>query len=177
MALSVVSPEGREQRLRLIESGEMFGELCFCDVRARQEQAIVLEEGELLAVEMDAVLTAVLSSTEATSAFLGTLCGRIGDAEAQVRRLAFNTVPERIGLGLALGGRNRGGGGGDHGCSGVLPAVRAPAHQHQPEAGRGRPVSPTGLDPQRCWVYPDAAPFSGNSRRVRARRRRPRHIG
>lgn len=82
VALSVLSADGREPRLRLVQPGEMFGELCFCDVRARQEQATALDESEVLAVEMDTLLTAALSSAEAASAFLGTLCARVGEAEA-----------------------------------------------------------------------------------------------
>ncbi len=107
VAISVVSPEGREQRLVTVEPGEMFGELCFCDIRARQDQATALADSEVMAMRMDDLLGALLATTGGAAAVLGTLCARVADAQAQIRRLAFHTVSERIGLLLLeLGGQH-----------------------------------------------------------------------
>lgn len=98
IAINVVSPDGRERRLQTIEPGEMFGELCFCDIRARQDQAVALADSEVVALRMDDLLGALLKSPAGTAAMLGTLCARVAEAQAQIQRLAFHTVPQRIGL-------------------------------------------------------------------------------
>jgi CRP/FNR family cyclic AMP-dependent transcriptional regulator len=98
VALSMVSEGGKEQRLRTAEAGEIFGELCFCDIRARQEQARMLTDGEVVSLVVDDLLSAILQSPEGTAAMLGTMCARVSEAEQQVQRMAFHTVPERIGL-------------------------------------------------------------------------------
>ncbi|MDR7522453.1 MAG: Crp/Fnr family transcriptional regulator [Armatimonadota bacterium] len=102
VAISVLSPAGREQRLQVVEPGEMFGELCFCNVRARQDQATALADCEVVAMRMDDLLAALMATPEGTAAVLGTLCARLADAQALIQRLAFHTVPQRIGL-LLLG--------------------------------------------------------------------------
>ncbi len=124
VALSVISPDGREQRLRTVEPGEMFGELCFCDVRARQEQAAVLDGAQVVSLRMDDLLDAVIASADATAGMLGTLCARLANAQEQIRLLAFHTVPERIGLllmVLARAGREEADGG--------YTILKPPTHQ------------------------------------------------
>lgn len=98
IVLSVLSPQGQEHRLRTVQPGEMFGELCFCDVRSRQEQAVAVEHSEIVAYDADELLSAILRSPEGTAAMLGTMCARISEAEDQIQRLALHTAPERIGL-------------------------------------------------------------------------------
>jgi CRP/FNR family transcriptional regulator len=98
VGISVVSPGGREQRLQTVAPGEMFGELCFCDIRARQDQATALADSEIVALRMDDLLDILLATRDGTAALLGTLCARVADAQAHIRRLAFHTVPQRVGL-------------------------------------------------------------------------------
>lgn len=98
VAISVISPRGREQRLLVVQPGEMFGELCFCDIQARQDQAMALLDCEVVALRMDDLLEALLASAGGAAAILGTLCARVSDAQAQVQRMAFYTVPQRVGL-------------------------------------------------------------------------------
>ncbi len=124
VALSVISPDGREQRLRTVERGEMFGELCFCDVRARQEQAAVLDEAQVISLRMNDLLDAVMASTDATAGMLGTLCARLADAQEHIRLLAFHTVPERIGLLLVVLART-----GREEADGGYTIPKSPTHQ------------------------------------------------
>jgi CRP-like cAMP-binding protein len=98
VAISVISTDGRERRLLVVRPGEMFGELCFCDIRTRQDQAAALADSEVVAMRMDDLLDALLTTPGGAAAMLGTLCARVADAQAQIQRLAFHTVPERIGL-------------------------------------------------------------------------------
>jgi CRP/FNR family cyclic AMP-dependent transcriptional regulator len=98
VAISMISPDGRERRLMTVEPGEMFGELCFCNVRARPEQAAALAASEIVPMRMDDLLDAILASRDGTTAMLGTLCARVSEAQEQILRLAFHTVPQRIGL-------------------------------------------------------------------------------
>jgi CRP/FNR family cyclic AMP-dependent transcriptional regulator len=102
VAISVLAPDGRERRLLVVQPGEMFGELCFCDVRARQDQAAALVDSEVVAMRMDDLMDALLTSRGGIEAMLGTLCARVANAQAQIHALAFHTVPQRIGL-LLLG--------------------------------------------------------------------------
>lgn len=98
IAISVVSNDGREHRLGTVEPGEMFGELCFCDIRARQDQAVALVASEVVAIQMDDLLDALTATPRGVAVLLGTLCARLADAQAQIQRLAFHTVPQRVGL-------------------------------------------------------------------------------
>lgn len=98
VAITAISPEGRERRLLTVEPEEMFGELCFCNIRARQEQATAVADSEILSMRMDDLLNAILASPDGTAAMLGTLCARVSEAQEQIQRLAFHTVPQRIGL-------------------------------------------------------------------------------
>jgi CRP/FNR family cyclic AMP-dependent transcriptional regulator len=102
VAISVLASDGRERRLLVVEPGEMFGELCFCDVRARQDQAAAVADSEIVAMRMDDLMDALLTSRGGVEAMLGTLCARVAHAQAQIHALAFHTVPQRIGL-LLLG--------------------------------------------------------------------------
>lgn len=98
IAISVVSPDGRERRLQTVEPGEMFGELCFCDIRTRQDQATALVDSDVVSLRMDDLLDALIATPDGTAALLGTLCARVSDAQAQIQRLAFHSAPQRIGL-------------------------------------------------------------------------------
>ncbi|MDQ7859819.1 MAG: Crp/Fnr family transcriptional regulator [Armatimonadota bacterium] len=102
VAISALAPDGRERRLLVVEPGEMFGELCFCDIRARQDQAVAVADSEIVAMRMDHLMDALLASRGGVEALLGTLCARVANAQAQIHALAFHTVPQRIGL-LLLG--------------------------------------------------------------------------
>lgn len=93
---SVVSPGGREYVLGEHGPGEGFGEVCFCEVRARQEQATALEDSEVLAIGPEDLVRFASSGEAAVLELLEMFSHRLADAERRLAELAFSGVRSRV---------------------------------------------------------------------------------
>ena len=57
--------DGREIILGLYSPGQIFGELCFCEVRARQEHAIAMEASSVATLSADLFLECLREDPQA----------------------------------------------------------------------------------------------------------------
>lgn len=95
---SLISPEGRELVVGLYGPGELFGELCFCSVRQRQEQAVAVEETRVVKLEVKDLLAITTSSKAGALDLLELFCHRLAGLQEQLAELAFASVRTRLGF-------------------------------------------------------------------------------
>jgi CRP-like cAMP-binding protein len=93
---SLASASGRELRLYEAGAGETVGELCFCDVRQRQETVVATTEAEVVPVYAEDVVRYVTSGRQAALEVLEYLFHRIGALTERIEELAFANVRERL---------------------------------------------------------------------------------
>lgn len=107
---SVLSPEGRELVLSLPGPGEVFGEFCFCAIRARQEQAVAVTDTTVARLDLTHLTSLLQSSESEALGLLELFCHRMADMQDRLTELAFANVRTRLGLFLlrmAEGGAKR----------------------------------------------------------------------
>ena len=92
----IISSEGQEKIIGLYGPGDLFGELCLCEVARRQEQAIALEPVELLSIHLSGVTKLFSHAPEVSQAFLQVVCRRLMDYQKQVAMLSFDSVSRRL---------------------------------------------------------------------------------
>jgi|SRR5690348_15246640 len=92
----IISPEGQEKIIGLYGPGDLFGELCLCEVARRQEQAIALEPVELLSIHLSGVTRLFAHAPEVSQAFLQVVCRKLMDYQKQVAMLSFDSVSRRL---------------------------------------------------------------------------------
>lgn len=81
---SVLSPEGRELVLSLPGAGEVFGELCFCQVRARQEQAVAVTDCTVVRLDLTHLVSLLQSSESDAVGLLELFCHRLTEMPVSV---------------------------------------------------------------------------------------------
>ncbi|MDE3074435.1 MAG: Crp/Fnr family transcriptional regulator [Chloroflexota bacterium] len=94
--LSRVGADGREVILGIHEPGDIFGELCFCQVRARQEQAVAMAASSVLAFSADRFLQTLAEDADGLAALISTFCIRLGEAEDRLSDLSFQATQTRL---------------------------------------------------------------------------------
>lgn len=92
----IISAEGQEKIIGLYGPGDLFGELCMCEVARRQEQAIALEPLELLSIHISGVTKLFAHAPDVSQAFLRVVCQRLMDYQKQVAMLSFDSVSRRL---------------------------------------------------------------------------------
>jgi CRP/FNR family transcriptional regulator, cyclic AMP receptor protein len=97
--------DGREQVLRVLGSGEMFGEIAVLDGRPRSADAIAVTRCRLLLLERRSLLELIASQPAVAIGLITVLCERLRDTSAQIEGLLFHTLSERLASAL-LGLRN-----------------------------------------------------------------------
>ncbi|HZS44250.1 MAG TPA: Crp/Fnr family transcriptional regulator [Blastocatellia bacterium] len=93
---SVISEEGEELILRINKTGDIFGEFCLCDNK-RREQAIAMEDSEVVEIAFDDLITSLQQNREAMYSFLINVCQRLSTAYDQLRAFSFDKTVERLG--------------------------------------------------------------------------------
>ena len=100
--VAVVSSDrdGRELVLGVIETGEPFGELCFCApkkhfLRGTYARAVV--KSEVLEIKLDDFMSFLQTSRDLLTAFTFTFCCRLSDCQRRVEFLAYRGAEERLG--------------------------------------------------------------------------------
>lgn len=91
--------DGRETILRTVETGEPFGELCFCAEQdsVRQTQARTLTSSEMLEIKFADFIEYLRERREELLSFIFTFCTRLSNAERRIEILAFRGAEDRIG--------------------------------------------------------------------------------
>lgn len=100
VAIVASDVEGRELVLGLIETGEPFGELCFCAPKKRfyrETFARALVESEVVEVKLDDFMNYLQASREALMNFVFVYCVRLTDAQRRLEALSHRGAEERLG--------------------------------------------------------------------------------
>jgi CRP-like cAMP-binding protein len=92
----IVGIDGREQTLRVLGPGEVFGEISALDGRGRSASAIAVTRCRLLLLERCSLLALIASQPAAAIGLVEILCERMRRITAQVEGLLFHTLSERL---------------------------------------------------------------------------------
>lgn len=98
---SSITLAGDEIILQLHRPGEIFGELCFCSGK-RREQAIALESSEIVEISLVDLLTQLQRSPEAALDLVAVLSERLEEMHSRLQSLAFEPTLARLARTLLL---------------------------------------------------------------------------
>lgn len=91
-----ISSEGHEKIIGLYGVGDVFGELCLCEVARRRDEAVALEALELISIQVSGLTKMMAQTPEFSQALLRIVCRRLLDYQEQVATLSFDTVSRRL---------------------------------------------------------------------------------
>lgn len=99
VAVMTSDPRGHEIILRVIETGEPFGELCFCTAETglRDNSARAVIDCEAVGISYKDFVNYLQDNHTALHALIFTFCVRLGDAERRAEVLAHRGAEERLG--------------------------------------------------------------------------------
>ena len=90
--------EGSEVVLRIVETGEPFGELCFCGAhKLRGTIARAVAGSEAVEVKIEDFMDYLQTNADALAALVFTFCIRLADAERRIEILAHRGAEKRLG--------------------------------------------------------------------------------
>jgi CRP/FNR family transcriptional regulator, cyclic AMP receptor protein len=92
---SVVSKEGREIILRVHKPRDIFGELCFCDGR-RREQAVAMEDSEVVEIPLDDLILHLQKNRQALFDFMSLISQYLADSYERLPLCFSHTTMERL---------------------------------------------------------------------------------
>lgn len=95
---SILSPGGKEYVMGLYGSGELVGELCFCSVRRRHEQAVAATEAGVVRLEVSHLVNQIAGDKTAVADLLEQVCHRMGDLQNHLAELSLASVRTRLGF-------------------------------------------------------------------------------
>ncbi len=91
---SIVGNGGQEFILKDVGPGEAFGELCFCEVRARQEQAVAIAPSRVARIGLPEL--AAFADGEGLWQLVEMFTHRLADLELQLQEISTSPVRERL---------------------------------------------------------------------------------
>lgn len=91
-----ISSEGQEKIIGLYGVGDVFGELCLCEIARRRDEAVALETLELLSIHVSGLMKMMARTPEFSQSLLRIVCRRLLDYQDQVATLSFDTVSRRL---------------------------------------------------------------------------------
>lgn len=94
--LSATSADGQEVHLKMVESGESFGEIAILDGEPRTASALAVQPSELIAIERDQFWCLLDSEPELAIHLLKFVCGKVRWTSELVEQSVFLDVPARI---------------------------------------------------------------------------------
>ncbi len=99
VAILLSDSVGCEVIVRIVQSGELFGELCFCSLRnePRKNCAQAVVDSEVLRMDLPEFLTYLKQDPDALEAFTFTFCKRLADAESRIEVLSHRGAEARLG--------------------------------------------------------------------------------
>ncbi len=87
--------DGKELILNLHKEGDFFGYESILDNTVYQESAVAMEAAELVLIPRYDFSTLLHAQHDVSSAFIGLLCKKVAEKEAQLLQLAYNSVRQR----------------------------------------------------------------------------------
>lgn len=93
--ISKKGPEA-EKTLAVLGKGEFFGEMAALEEEPRSATATVLEEARLLCIPQEALLTMLAQKPAVAMQMLKKICGRLREADEQLKNLMIRDVYERV---------------------------------------------------------------------------------
>jgi len=94
--ISVVSAEGREVMLNVINPGEVFGEIALLDGNPRSADATAIEPTDLLVIERKHLLPYLRTNEDLYPRLLAVLCARLRQTSSALEDLALFALPVRL---------------------------------------------------------------------------------
>jgi CRP/FNR family transcriptional regulator, cyclic AMP receptor protein len=92
-----VSDDGKEKIISIHRTGEIFGELCFCEIDDRRsDQAVAMEHTRVLAIRVNDFLAMIRENPKALVDMLSLFCKRLSEAQQQIETLAFDNTTRRL---------------------------------------------------------------------------------
>ena len=92
---SIVSDEGREVILRVHKPRDIFGELCFCNGR-RREQATAMEDSEVVQIPLDDLISHLQKNRQALFDFMALMSQYLADSYERLPVFFSHTTMERL---------------------------------------------------------------------------------
>lgn len=93
---SVTSRRGRELVLQTAGPGNIVGELCFCEVRYREEAATAVEASRVAPVYAEDLIAYARGTQAGALDVLEYLMHRVAELTARIQELAFDDVERRV---------------------------------------------------------------------------------
>lgn len=99
VAIKLSKESGSEVIIRLINVGELFGELCFCSLRnqPRLDCAQTTIDSTIVEFAFDDFMVYLQENIEALKSFTFTFCERLADAERRIEILSYRGAEARLG--------------------------------------------------------------------------------
>ncbi len=99
VAILLSDSVGCEVIVRIVQPGELFGELCFCSLRnkPRENCAQAVVDSDVLRMDLPEFLTYLRRDADALEAFTFTFCKRLADAENRIEVLSHRGAEARLG--------------------------------------------------------------------------------
>jgi CRP-like cAMP-binding protein len=94
--IALISPEGKEIILRILEAGDFFGELALLGDQPRSAHAIALDACEALLLEREEFLGFLRDHPAANAKLLAYLCQRLEDNARRIEGAIFLDVAGRL---------------------------------------------------------------------------------
>jgi len=94
--ITLASAGGREQVLRILRPGEVFGEIALLDGRPRTADATALTNGRLLLLDRRDLLARLEADSGLALRIIGMLCDRLRTTSRQLETLLFHDISTRL---------------------------------------------------------------------------------
>jgi CRP-like cAMP-binding protein len=100
--LTVLSAQGKEAVVAVVNSGEFFGEGCLAGQRVRLASAVTLVNSIIIKIEKGAMVRALRNRPEFSEKFMAYLLARNARVEADLVDQLFNSSEKRLARALLL---------------------------------------------------------------------------
>ncbi len=94
--LTVVSPQGKEAVIRILEQGEFLGESCLGGQAARAATATALEDSSLVRIDKDAMMAVLRENPQFYEAFMSYLLAHTVCIQEDLVDQLFNSSEKRL---------------------------------------------------------------------------------
>ncbi len=94
--ISVMSADGREAVLNIIQQGEVFGEIALLDGRPRTADATAMSDCEIMAIERRDFVPFLRSQPDIALRLIEILCARLRRTSEQVEDVMLLDLPSRL---------------------------------------------------------------------------------
>ena len=100
--ISAINAEGAQSVLRIVEPGELFGELCFCAHRGEHLGTVAraLTKSAVIENSYDTFACSLRYEDGSAARLLETFCRRVADMERRTRMLTCHNARKRVALAL-----------------------------------------------------------------------------